>query len=103
VDITGFVILSIWFSCFETGFSFLCQKNKLHAWVRDHRVHHKFSETPADPHNANRGLFFSHVGWLMKKKHPSCLAKGQKIDMSDVESDPVVTFFDRLFTPYLSF
>jgi hypothetical protein len=43
------------------------------------------------------------VGWLMKKKHPSCLAKGQKIDMSDVESDPVVTFFDRLFSPYLVF
>lgn len=23
-------------------------------WARDHRVHHKFSETDADPHNATR-------------------------------------------------
>ena len=29
------------------------------------RLHHKCSETQADPHNANRGFFFSHMGWLM--------------------------------------
>ena len=23
----------------------------IYHWVRDHRVHHKFSETDADPHN----------------------------------------------------
>ncbi|KAI4472958.1 hypothetical protein M0802_016403 [Mischocyttarus mexicanus] len=27
------------------------------AWVLDHRVHHKYSETDADPHNAKRGLY----------------------------------------------
>jgi len=67
----------------------------MHSWVRDHRVHHKFSETPADPHNVNRGLFFSHIGWLMKKKHPICLKQGKKIDMSDIDNDPVVRFFDK--------
>ena len=36
----------------------------------DGRVHHKFSETDADPHNAKRGFFFSHVGWLLVRKHP---------------------------------
>lgn len=34
-------------------------------WARDHRVHHKYSETDADPHNATRGFFFSHIGWLL--------------------------------------
>lgn len=34
-------------------------------WARDHRVHHKYSETDADPHNATRGFFFSHMGWLL--------------------------------------
>jgi stearoyl-CoA desaturase (delta-9 desaturase) len=58
--------------------------------VRDHRVHHKFSDTDADPHNATRGLFFSHVGWLMQKKHPEVLRRGREIDMSDVLADPVV-------------
>lgn len=27
-------------------------------WARDHRVHHKYSETDADPHNATRLDFF---------------------------------------------
>lgn len=25
-------------------------------WARDHRVHHKYSDTDADPHNASRYL-----------------------------------------------
>ncbi len=36
-------------------------QNDLYEWCRDHRVHHKWSDTDADPHNANRGFFFSHV------------------------------------------
>lgn len=45
-------------------------QNSVYHWSRDHRVHHKFSETNADHVNASRGFFFSHVGWLVVKKHP---------------------------------
>ena len=38
-------------------------QNCIYQWVREHRVHHKFSETDADPHNTKRGFFFAHVGW----------------------------------------
>lgn len=51
-------------------FNTLAFQNDIYEWSRDHRVHHKFSETDADPHNATRGFFFSHVGWLLCKKHP---------------------------------
>jgi len=61
-------------------------------WARDHRVHHKFSETDADPHNAKRGFFFSHVGWLLCKKHPDVIEKGRSIDISDLLADPVLVF-----------
>lgn len=54
------------------------------------RVHHKFTETDADPHNAKRGFFFSHIGWLMVRKHKDVFEKGASIDMSDLEKDPVV-------------
>ena len=27
-------------------------ENSIYTWARDHRTHHKFSETDADPHNA---------------------------------------------------
>lgn len=67
-------------------------QNHIYEWSRDHRVHHKFSETDADPHNANRGFFFAHVGWLLCKKHPDVINKGRKVDMSDLLNDPVVAF-----------
>lgn len=55
-------------------------------------MHHKYSETNADPHNAKRGFFFSHVGWLLCRKHPDVIEKGRKIDLSDLYADPVVMF-----------
>ncbi|XP_011303348.1 stearoyl-CoA desaturase 5 [Fopius arisanus] len=72
--------------------------NRIYDWVRDHRIHHKYSDTDADPHNSSRGLWFSHVGWLMMKKHPEVVRKGRAVDMSDIETNPVITFVDRHFT-----
>lgn len=56
------------------------------------RAHHKFTDTDADPHNFQRGFFFSHIGWLMVKKHPDVKRVGGTIDMSDLERDPIVMF-----------
>lgn len=70
----------------------MAYQNTIIHWVREHRVHHKFSETNADPVNATRGLFFSHFGWLMIRKHPDVKAKGKLIDMSDVEQNPIIAF-----------
>nr|KAI8731326.1 acyl-CoA desaturase-like [Biomphalaria glabrata] len=70
-------------------------QNSIFEWARDHRAHHKFSETDADPHNAKRGFFFAHIGWLLVKKHPDVKEKGKMIDLSDLTNDPVVAFQDR--------
>lgn len=68
-------------------------------WSRDHRTHHKFTDTDADPYNSRRGFFFSHVGWLMCKKHSDVIEKGKKVDMSDLESDPLLQFQKKYFLP----
>ncbi|XP_029158101.1 acyl-CoA Delta(11) desaturase-like isoform X1 [Nylanderia fulva] len=73
-------------------------QNNLYDWVRDHRVHHKYTDTDADPHNSNRGFFFSHVGWLMMKKHPDVIQKGRQIDMSDILADPITAFGCKYFS-----
>ena len=70
------------------------QDSILH-WSRDHRVHHKYSETDADPHNSKRGFFFSHIGWLMVRKHPEVLSKGKTINLQDLYNDKVVMFQHR--------
>ncbi|KAJ8894200.1 hypothetical protein PR048_006810 [Dryococelus australis] len=72
-------------------------QNHIYEWVRDHRVHHKFSDTDADPHNSQRGFFFSHIGWLMLRKHPDVRAKGRSVDMSDLDKDPIVVWQRRTY------
>ncbi|CAG2164427.1 unnamed protein product [Oppiella nova] len=75
-----------------TVFNTMALQNSIYDWCRDHRVHHKFSETHADPHNANRGFFFAHVGWLLCRKHPDVTTKGRIVDLSDLMDDPLVRF-----------
>lgn len=74
-------------------------ESSVFTWTRDHRVHHKFTDTNADPHNSNRGFFFCHMGWLMCKKHPEVKAFGSKIDMSDLESDKLLMLQHKYFIP----
>ncbi|XP_035433497.2 acyl-CoA Delta-9 desaturase-like [Spodoptera frugiperda] len=59
-------------------------------WARLHRMHHKYLDTDADPHNAGRGFFFSHIGWMLIKKHPEYRA--HKVDISDLMQDPLLRF-----------
>ncbi|XP_076814575.1 stearoyl-CoA desaturase 5-like isoform X1 [Clavelina lepadiformis] len=74
-------------------------QNSIFDWARDHRVHHKFSETDADPHNAKRGFFFSHIGWLLVRKHPDVIEKGKRLDLNDLYNDPVVMLQHRYYIP----
>ncbi|XP_036150662.1 acyl-CoA Delta(11) desaturase-like [Monomorium pharaonis] len=67
-------------------------QNTIYSWVRNHRLHHKYCDTNADPHNTKRGLFYTHIGWVMMKEHPELIEKSKKLDLSDVLSDSVVMF-----------
>jgi stearoyl-CoA desaturase (delta-9 desaturase) len=87
-------------------FQTLAFQNHIYEWVRDHRVHHKFTDTDADPHDVRRGFFFAHMGWLCVKKHPEVKNKGRLVDMSDLEKDSVVMFqkkFYLILMPVISF
>jgi len=77
-------------------FNSIANQGPIFHWARDHRVHHKYSETDADPHNATRGFFFSHVGWLLVQKHKSVIKAGREMDFSDLYEDSVVMFQKRL-------
>ena len=71
----------------------------VYTWALDHRVHHKCSETDADPHDVRRGFFYAHVGWLFMTPHPDVVAKRKAIDMSDLEADSIVMWQKRLYIP----
>ena len=68
----------------------IANQGSIYHWSRDHRVHHKYSETDADPHNATRGFFFAHMGWLYVKKHGDVVKAGRELNFDDLKADPVV-------------
>lgn len=63
--------------------------------MRDHRLHHKYADTNADPHNIKRGFFYAHIGWLMMKRHPELKEKSKYVNYNDALSDPVLQFQRR--------
>lgn len=69
-------------------------------WVFRHRLHHRFIDTENDPHNAKRGLWYSHIGWIFEKTD---YPKATLIDIQDLLDDPVVRFQHRLFIPLAIF
>ncbi|XP_011870643.1 PREDICTED: acyl-CoA Delta(11) desaturase-like isoform X2 [Vollenhovia emeryi] len=79
--------------------SLFCSAGQTHPskWLRVHRIHHRYTDTCADPHNSHRGFFFSHVGWLMMKHHPAVKEYGKNVDMSDISADPVIRFVDKFY------
>jgi stearoyl-CoA desaturase (delta-9 desaturase) len=37
-------------------------------WTAHHRDHHKYSDTEKDVHSPMRGIFWSHVGWILSSE-----------------------------------
>ncbi|KAJ5653743.1 hypothetical protein N7490_000746 [Penicillium lividum] len=66
-------------------------------WVKHHRAHHRYTDTDQDPYNANRGVLFSHMGWLIGKNE----ASWGPVDLSDLKDDPVVIWQRLLYYPLL--
>lgn len=68
----------------------ITNQGSIYHWCRDHRVHHKFSDTVADPHDITRGFFYSHMGWLMLVKDQPVKDAGKQLDCSDLLNDWIV-------------
>jgi len=73
-------------------FNSICYQGSILSWAINHRLHHAYAETDVDPHNSSRGFFYSHIGWLLLKKHPDRLEAEKKVDASDLWEDPLVRY-----------
>jgi len=80
------------FRAFLMLLSSFANQGTIFHWARDHRNHHKYTDTTADPHDTNRGFFFAHIGWLLLKKHEDIRKKGGAIPCADLLADPLVMF-----------
>ncbi|TBU50571.1 hypothetical protein BD309DRAFT_1040357 [Dichomitus squalens] len=68
-------------------------QGSIYWWARGHRSHHRYTDTPLDPYNAKRGLFYTHVGWMLIK--PS--VKPGPSDISDLKNNEVVQWQHRWY------
>ncbi len=42
----------------------LAAQGSVHRWVRDHALHHRYSDGDGDPHSPRDGALHAHFGWL---------------------------------------
>ncbi|HEY9778324.1 MAG TPA: acyl-CoA desaturase [Planktothrix sp.] len=62
-------------------------------WATIHRAHHRYVDTPLDPHSPRYGLHNAHFGWLMHRKYPSHIdPQSQSKDLVD---DPLYRFLEQ--------
>lgn len=66
-----------------------------HSWSVGHRIHHKYSDTDADPHNTKRGFLFAHIGWLFRTEHPDVTTKERLFQFTDLDHDNILLFQNR--------
>jgi len=70
-------------------------QNSTLIWCSMHRVHHReVDDVEHDPYSAKRGLWYSHMGWMLRDE------KSHKVDLSnvrDLQNDAIVRFQDRYY------
>jgi stearoyl-CoA desaturase (Delta-9 desaturase) len=65
-------------------------------WSRNHRAHHRYTDTLKDPYSVQKGILYSHMGWMVLKQDPKSIGR---VDISDLNHDPIVMFQHRHFVP----
>lgn len=70
-------------------------------WASDHRRHHRHvDDNEQDPYSAGRGLWFSHMGWMLRH-YPS--GDNDFSNARDLQRDPVVMFQHRHYVALTTF
>ncbi|KAG1724344.1 hypothetical protein EDB19DRAFT_1949787 [Suillus lakei] len=62
-------------------------------WARRHRSHHRHTDTDFDPYNSERGLLWTHIGWIIFESD----LKTGPADISDLRKDPLVQWQHRWY------
>jgi stearoyl-CoA desaturase (delta-9 desaturase) len=62
-------------------------------WAREHRAHHRFTDTSEDPYNIKKGFFHAHILWMVIRQPK----RTRRVDISDLRNDPVVAWQERFY------
>ena len=76
-------------------------QNSILIWASDHRRHHRHvDDEQQDPYAASRGLWFSHMGWMLRqyRSHETDFS-----NVKDLQRDPVVMFQHKHYVALTTF
>jgi len=76
-------------------------QNSILIWASDHRRHHRHVDDNAlDPYSAGRGLWFSHMGWMLRDYRTNQQDFG---NAKDLQRDPIVMWQHRHYVALTTF
>lgn len=72
-------------------------QNDVLTWASDHRRHHlHVDDNDRDPYSAGRGLWFSHIGWILRHYRSGATDLS---NVKDLRKDPVLVWQRRYYLP----
>ena len=81
--------LRVWLALWGAG----ALQNSILVWASDHRRHHRHvDDNDRDPYSAGRGIWFSHMGWMLRD-YPTNTEDYS--NAQDLQRDPVVMWQHR--------
>jgi len=68
-------------------------QNDVFSWASDHRRHHAFVDNnERDPYSAGRGLWYSHIGWMLRHYESS---REAQTNIKDLKRDAILQWQSR--------
>ena len=64
-------------------------------WAREHRAHHRYTDTDRDPYNIKEGFLHAHILWVLTEQPK----KNNRVDISDLNNDFVVMYQHKYYFP----
>jgi stearoyl-CoA desaturase (Delta-9 desaturase) len=78
-------------------FGTMALQNSVLMWASGHRAHHQHvDDDDRDPYSAGRGIWFSHIGWMLRQ-YPS--SDTDFSNVRDLQRDPLLAFQHRFYLP----
>tara|TARA_B100001109_G_scaffold94721_2_gene76960 strand:+ start:18363 stop:19523 length:1161 start_codon:yes stop_codon:yes gene_type:complete len=82
---------------FYALFGAMALQNTILHWSSGHRVHHRHvDDVDLDPYSAKRGLWFSHMGWMIRR-YPSGEVNFDNV--KNLTKDPIVMWQYKYYLP----
>ena len=87
----------LWFALWGAG----ALQNSILIWASDHRRHHRHvDDNVRDPYSAGRGLWFSHMGWMLREYSTNA---EDFSNAQDLMRDPIVMWQHRHYVAITTF